>query len=137
VIIQAFCNVAKLDFLRGVHQPDDDYRMALYRETATLDKATERYTTDGEIAGPGYEAGGQPLAGIQVDLSGDDAFITWDDPVWPNATIEADGALIYNASRGDRALEVLRFENAPVRSTNGPFRVPLPAPGATAVLRIN
>ena len=136
MITQAFCVAAKLDLLNGVHQPGDDYRIALYGADAELNEFTDRYTVTGEIVGAGYEAGGQSLTGQVTELAGSLALRTWNNPLWPNATIEAHGALIYNASRGDRAVEVLRFANAPVKSTNGVFTVPLPPHGAQAVLRI-
>jgi hypothetical protein len=122
MIREAFCIAMKLDVLRGLHQPDDDYRMALYTDAAILDETTSRYSSAGEAVGQGYEAGGRPLTGIQYGLEDGDAFMVWEDAVWPVATIEADGALVYNASRDDRAIVVREFGRR-VKSINGPFTV--------------
>lgn len=136
-ITQAFCNQFKVDLFAGVHQPGDTYMIALYDDaTATLDKTTTAYTATGEISGTGYVAGGAALTGFSVALTADTAHLSFDDPEWLASTITADGALIYNASRADGALAVLKFTNAPVSSTAGTFTVDLPAAGLSALLRI-
>ena len=63
MITQAKCRSYKVDLFDGVHQPGDDYRLALYTNAATLDKNTTAYSSTGEVVGPGYTAGGQSLAG--------------------------------------------------------------------------
>ena len=136
MITQAKCRSYKLDLFNGVHQPGDDYRIALYTDAATLDKTTTAYTATGEVVGAGYTAGGQSLAGRVVGLATDEAYLTFDDPVWDPATIDADGALIYNATRSNKALCVLAFGST-ISSTNGPFTVDLPAAGAASLLGID
>ncbi len=136
MITQATCKSYKLDLFNGVHQPGDDYRIALYTSAATLDKDTAAYTTTGEVVGTGYAAGGQSLTGRTVGLATDEAYLTFADPVWDPATIDADGALIYNATRSNKALCVLAFGGT-VSSTNGPFTVDLPAAGAASLLGID
>ena len=132
------------DLARGIHQPTDEYRIALYSAQADLSPLVESYSTDGEILGsPGYTAGGQVLAGLTISMDGRVAVIDWADPLWPNATITARGALIYNASKGNRAMTVLDFGPSPMgeprgySSTNGNFLVPFPEPTAeTGLIRI-
>jgi hypothetical protein len=132
---QAFTNQAKQDFLRGVHQPGDIYRVALYlQETANLDKHTKAYTPAGEITGEGYMVGGMALSGFKVGLAGDEAFLDFEDPVWLGSII-ADAALIYNASKENRALVTLAFPKA--TSVEAPWTLLLPAPGPSALLRIS
>jgi hypothetical protein len=62
-ITQAFCNQAKLDFINGVIQPGDTFRIALYTSAATLDATTLVYTATSEAVGAGYVAKGLLLAG--------------------------------------------------------------------------
>ena len=135
-ITAAFCDSFKLEILEGVHQPGDVYKMALFQSSATLGSGTTAYSSSGEVSGSGYSAGGIALSGFAASLDGSTALLDWSDPTWPNATITARGALIYNASRGDAAVAVLDF-GTDVSSTAGAFTVQLPAPTAgTAVVRI-
>jgi len=127
---------ARKEFLYGTHQPGDDYRIALYTSQAMLGPNTSHYTATGEVSGAGYTAGGKSLLGYQCGIQNHVAFLDWDNPTWPGATIKARGALIYNATKEGRALVVIDF-GAEVASTNGPFVVDLPPPGATAILRID
>lgn len=138
-ITQAFCNSFKRDLLAmAPHRPEDVYKIALYTTAARLNQATEAYSAANEVPESGdYVAGGQVLAGFAVALDGDTATLDWTtDPRWSGATLAAAGALIYNASRGNKALAVLDFGGV-IRSTNGPFTVTLPSPAAaTALIRI-
>lgn len=81
--------------------------------------------------------GGQLLKGFSATLDGSTGCLSWaEDPIWRGATIHAAGALVYNATRGNKALAVLDFGRV-VSSTNGPFSVELPTPrAATALIRI-
>jgi hypothetical protein len=112
-------------------------KLALYEEGANLDFTTATYTTAGEVSAPGYDAGGKSLTGFAVAVDGEVAYATWDTPVvWPNSTITARGALLYDATDGDRALAVIDFHRN-VASTDDDFKVKLPAAGAdTAIVRI-
>lgn len=112
-------------------------KLALYTSAATLDKDTAAYTTSNEVSdvGTGYTAGGYVLANVAVAMSGDTAYLDFDDIVIPNASITARGALIYDADDLDRAVAVLDF-GADITSTNDDFTVSPPAPGANAILRI-
>lgn len=128
---------AKLDFLMGVHQPNDVYKIALYTGNANLGPLTKTYTTSGEVKGKGYQAGGKILEGYRADMEGLSAFLSWEkNPTWPVSTIEAVGALIYNASKDNAAMMVISF-NEPYKSTNGKFLLPLPECNCThAIFRM-
>lgn len=115
-----------LDVQQGVHAPQDVYRIALYTPDASLGRDTEAYTTKGEVIGQAYGAGGLTLTGRIAQLIDGEATVTWANPVWPTATISARAALIYNYSKGNRALVVLDLGKLFV-STNGSFMVTLPA----------
>lgn len=137
-IVGGTCVSAKRDFLLGVHGPNDQYRIALYTARAHLGPWTPTYTPDGEVeSGNGYQRGGQVLAGYQCGLDGDVAVLGWREPVvWPNSTITAFGALIYNATKGNRALVVVDFSK-PIVSTDGPYRLLMPPISAeSALIRI-
>jgi len=135
-ILSGLCCSAKLAFLSGEFQPGDDYYVALYTSAATLSPYTETYTPAGEAKGQGYKAGGQKLSGGKCALDGVTACMTFDSTMWANATINARGAMIYNRSRGNKALVVVDF-GQDVISTNGNWKLPMPALGATtAVVRI-
>lgn len=139
MITPAFCNSFKRELLAMTpHQAGDLYKIALYTAAAQLSKATTVYTTDDEVPATGdYVAGGQALQGLTVGLDGDTAVLDWTtDPEWHAASIASAGALVYNASQGNRALAVLDFGGV-ITSTNGTFRVTLPLPAAdTALIRI-
>ena len=135
-ILSGMCIQAKRDFLMGVHRPEDKYKLALYSASAHLNPLTTTYTTEGEISGKGYERGGQLLAGYVCEIDGASAVLGWQTPVWQNATISAHGALIYNASKGNRALVVVEFGEE-VKSTNGRYRLPMPPlTAASALVRL-
>lgn len=137
MITQALCNSYKSELLRGVHQPDDRYRMALYTSQAELSAATSVYTPDGEVSGEGYEPGGRDLRAFVVTVTGGTAILDWaEDPVWPVSSLTARAALIYNATRGNRALAVLDFRED-ITSRHGPFTVTLPpATPASGLIRV-
>jgi len=92
-----------------------------------------------EVAnGNGYTTGGFTMAGRAVSLSGSTAIIDWTtDPNWSAATFSADGMLIYNSSKSNKAVAVYLFSNAPVSATAGTFTAVLPAADASnAIVRL-
>lgn len=125
-ITQAVCLSYKTDLWDGIHQVGDVYKMALYLASATLDKTTAAYTATAEITDPGYTAGGITLSNRQVLSATDARSLVWDDTLSTPVSWSAAGALIYNATRSNKALCVLSFGGTIV-STNGPFVVDFPA----------
>lgn len=134
----ALCNSFKQEILAMTpHTAADTYKIALYTDAAaTLSKSTTAYTATGEVTGAGYTAGGMALSGFSVTLDGDTAILDWTtDPVWATATITADTALIYNSSRTNKAVAVVKFTSA--SSTGAAFTVQIPAPtSATGLVRL-
>ena len=123
----------KQDILLGVHDLDTDtIKMALYLATADLGAATTIYTTTGETSGTGYSAGGKVLTGVTVLTSGTTAYVDFADPSWDPAAFTARGALIYNASKSNKAIAVLDFGSDKTATTV--FTVQMPANTATSAL---
>jgi hypothetical protein len=118
---------AKLDFLQGLHQPGDDYRIALYTERADLGPETAKYTSAEEVRGQGYEITGAKLKGYKSGIVDQAAYITFNTVDWPNSSIAAQGAMIYNASKGNAAIVVIDFDTVQ-KSSIGLFRVEFPEP---------
>lgn len=114
---------------KGVHEEGDDYHFALYSEAADLSPTTAKYKANNEARGAGYKPGGTKLTGFNVSMHGRCVCLTFDDPKWPLASISAYGGLVYNSSKGNRAVAVVSFEQM-VTSTNGPFTASFPAPSA-------
>jgi hypothetical protein len=123
----------KQDILLGVHDLDTDtIKMALFLATANLGAATTVYTTAGETSGTGYTAGGKILTGVTVLTSGTTAYVDFADPSWDPAAFTARGALIYNASKSNKAIAVLDFGSDKTATTT--FTVQMPANTATSAL---
>ena len=138
MIKQDLCNSYRVEILRGVHTENDQYHMALYTADAALSQTTTEYTSTHEVVAKGYTKGGQQLQGFRAVLDGGTAILDWTpNPVWGFSHITARGALIYNETKGNRAVCVLNF-GRDVSSKNGaPFKVAFPrADAANALIRI-
>jgi hypothetical protein len=113
------------------------YKIALYVATAVLNETTTEYTTEGEITGAGYIAGGKELTitGLGSDVSNNTAYVSFENVTWNPANFTTAGALIYNSTT-NAAVCVLNFgSNKTATST---FTITFPADTSTAaVLRIN
>lgn len=137
-VTQALCNSFKIELLNGGHNLTQNIlKVALYdSNVASLDKTTTVYTTEGEVSGQGYQAGGIVVTNVAVSLDGDVAIVTFDPPSWPSSTITADSMLLYNTSNGNKAIAVFLFGVA--SSVNGAWTAYLPdATATTALIRIN
>lgn len=126
----------KQEILLGVHDlATDTLQMALYEASANLGADTTVYTTSGETSGTGYTPRGNILTGVTVLISGTTAYVDFADTSWAPAGFTARGALIYNASKGDKAIAVLDFGSDKVATTT--FVVQMPANTAdAAIIRI-
>ena len=143
-ITTAMCNSFKEELLGGIHDLDTDtLKVALIKAspTGTYGAATTNYSdltggTD-EAVGTNYTAGGQELDSATITLSGNTAFVDFADEVFTNLTISADGAIIYNASQGNKAIATFDFGGT-VTSTSGDFTIVFPTADSTnAVIRIS
>ena len=137
-ITQAMCTSFKEDLFNKLQDLDSDtIKIALYTSSATLNAATTAYATTNEVSGAGYTAGGVTLAGSTVDKSGTTAYVDFNNPEWTSATFTARGALIYNdTTAGNNSVAVLDF-GGDFTVSSGTFRVVFPAPGTTAIIRID
>lgn len=148
-ISQAMTTSFKVEILDGIHNfgtgvirastAADVFKLALYTSSATLGASTTAYTTSNEVSSSGtnYPAGGLTLTISQVPtFTTTTAWLDFDDLTFPSATLTANGALIYNATQGDKAVAVLAF-GGDKTSTAGNFTIQFPSPtSTTAILRI-
>lgn len=136
-ITQTLCASFKQEILLGVHDLDTDVlKIALFTEAASLDANTTNYTTHGEVIGSGYTAGGVSLTGVTVSLADNHAYVDFANPSWISATFVTKGALIYNASKSDKAIAVLNF-GSDKTVINKDFVIEMPSNTSnTALIRI-
>jgi len=102
-LVQTLCTSFKVDLFRGVFNFDtgttQTFKLALYTAAANINAATTTYTTDNEVVGPGYSAGGLALSVSQVPTSsGTTAYINFGNVSWTGSNIVARGGLIYLAN---------------------------------------
>ena len=143
-ITSAVCNSFKTEVLGGIHDLDTDViKIALIKanETGTYGASTTNYSSvtgnSDEASGTNYSTGGNTLSGASITLDSSTAIVDFSDTVWSSATISADGALIYNSSKSNRAIAVIDFGGT-VTSTAGDFTIQFPAAAAaTAIIRLS
>ena len=116
----------------------DQFKLALYNNSASFTAATTAYTSSNEITGTNYTAKGNFLTSVTPTTSGTTALTDFADEVFSNVTISSvRGALIYNeAASGDPSVCVLDF-GADKGATSGDFTIVFPAADASnAIIRI-
>ena len=145
-INQAYCSSFKRQLLEAVHdfrtalEGGDTFKIALYTEAAVLNASTLAYTTDGEVVGSGYVAGGAILSQVSPVVYNQSGILTFSTISWLSSTISARAALIYNLTPthtySNPACVVLDF--GMVRSSAGnTFSINFPAAtDQTAIIRI-
>jgi hypothetical protein len=120
----------KAQLLEGVHDFNTDtFKIALYLATADLGANTTVYTTGGETTGTGYTAGGKIMTGVSVNAAG---FVSFANVTWNPAAFTARGALIYNSTKGNKAVAVLDF--GADKTASNTFLVQMPANTVTSAL---
>lgn len=140
ILGQAQTTTFKLNLLKGLENfftgSPYTYKIALYDALATINSETTAYTTDNEITGTGYTAGGLTLTPtVGSDTSNNTAFVTFANVTWSPANFTAAGALIYNSTT-NASVAVINFGGVKTASTS--FTIEFPAAtSTTAVLRIN
>ena len=100
-IIQGMCVSFKEQLLEAAHDfrvGGNVFKIALYNESANIGPQTTEYTTDGEIAGLGYVAGGIALTNVNPIVFNSSGIANFANAAWPAATFSARGALIYNST---------------------------------------
>ena len=114
----------------------NSFKLALYTSSATLGATTTAFTTTGQASGTNYTSGGAALTNVNPTSSGTTAFTDFADLTFSNATVTANGALIYNDTNSDKAVAVLAF-GGDKTSTAGDFTIQFPAADASnAIIRI-
>jgi hypothetical protein len=130
-IVQTQTTSFKAELYEGIHDLlTDTLRIALYTAEANLNESTTAYSTTEEVVGTGYVAGGVTLTGATINSSGYTAYVNFDNVVF-GASVTARCALIYNASKSDRAIAVLDFGSD---KTSANFTITMPVNGATTAL---
>ena len=140
-IVQGLTTQFKVNCLNGVENFNTGtpytYKIALYNANANLDNTTTAYTTDNEITGTGYTAGGAVLSPIvpAANVTANTAYVSFQNVTWNPASFTTRGALIYNATTGS-AVAVLNFGSDKICTST--FTVTFPADDASnAVIRFS
>ena len=140
ILGQAQTTTFKLNLLQGLVNFNTGspytYKIALYDATATINSETSAYTTQNEITGTGYIAGGKILVPtVGSDTSNNTAYVTFANVTWSPANFTAAGALIYNSTT-NASVAVLNFGGE--KTAANTFTITFPtATSTSAVLRIN
>jgi hypothetical protein len=139
MIAQGQTTIFKQNLLKGLENFNTGspytYKIALYDATATINSETTAYTTQNEITGIGYIAGGKVLSPtVGSDTSNNVAFVTFNNVTWSPANFTTSGALIYNSTT-NAAVAVLNFGNT--KTATNTFTITFPAGTSTsAVIRL-
>ena len=146
-IAQTATTSFKIELLQAVHNfgptTPNTFKVALYTGAANITATTTVYTTTGEVVGTGYTAGGNTLV-IDVSPTAANntagvptAYISFNNTSWTNATFTCRGALIYNATQGNKSVAVLDF-GSDKTVNNDTFQIIFPTPDAnSAIVRIS
>ena len=157
-ITQAMTTSFKAQLLLAVHdfRPSSDtgadvFKLALYTSSATLDANTTTYSASNEASGSNYTAGGLALTNTGVTATNINAntgtgFCDFSDLTFPNVSVTARGALIYNSTPSANSNANTTLTNASVcvldfggdkTSTDGDFTIIFPTNDASnAIIRI-
>ena len=138
-ITQGMATSFKVQLLNGEQNfSADTFKIALYTSSATLGEDTTAYSATNECPSTGnYTAGGNTLTvSVTPTSTGNVAYLSFANTSWSNATITANGALIYNNTNGNSAVAVLAF-GGDKTSTNGTFAINFPTADSTsAIIRL-
>jgi len=135
------CTSFKKELMTATHNftaASDQFKIALYDNSASFTAATTAYTSSNEITGTNYTAKGQFLTSVTPTTSSTTALTDFSDEVFSNVTISSvRGALIYNeAASGDPSVCVLDF-GSDKASSSGDFTIIFPtADASNAIIRI-
>ena len=157
-ITQAMTTSFKAELLLAVHdfRPTgqtgaDTFKLALYTSSASLDANTTAYSSSNESSGSNYSAGGLALTNTGVTATNINAntgtgFCDFSDLTFPNVSVTARGALIYNSTPSANSNANTTLTNASVAvldfggdktSTDGDFTIIFPTnDSSNAIIRI-
>ncbi len=135
------CTSFKKELMTATHNftaASDQFKLALYTNSASFNAATTAYTSSNEVTGTNYTAKAQFLTSVTPTTSGTTALTDFADEVFSNVTISSvRGALIYNeAATSDPSVCVLDF-GADKGASSGDFTIVFPtADASNAIIRI-
>jgi len=135
------CTSFKVELMKGVHNftaASNQFKLALYTNSATFNAATTAYTSGNEVSGTNYTAKGNFLTSVTPVAISTTALVDFADEVFSTVTISAvRGALIFNeAATGDPTVCVLDF-GADKAASSGDFTIVFPtADASNAIIRI-
>lgn len=148
-ILQSATTSFKVELLQAVHNfgptSPNTFKVALYTAAADLGSGTTVYTTTNEVSSSGtnYTAGGNTLVISTSPTSGNNAaniptaYISFNTTTWVSASFTCRGALIYNATQGNKSVAVLDFGSDKTVS-NDTFQIIFPTADAnSAIVRIS
>lgn len=131
-IVQTQCTSFKQELYQAIHDlSTDTIKLALYTGAASLGADTTVYSLTNEVVASGYTAGGNTLTGVVISSSGYTAYVNWANTSW-TAALTARCALVYNASKANRAIAVIDFGANKTSTTT--FLVTTPADTSTTAL---
>ncbi|CAB4123725.1 hypothetical protein UFOVP48_70 [uncultured Caudovirales phage] len=131
-IVQTQTTSFKKELYQAIHDlSTDTIKMALYTANASLNADTTAYSSASEVVAAGYTAGGNTLTGVAISASGSTAYVNWANTSW-TAALTSRCALIYNASKANRAIAVIDFGADKTSTTT--FLVTMPANTSTTAL---
>ena len=141
----AECTSCKKEMMTGTHNfaaAGHTFKVALVKvsPTGTYGAATTNYSNltgnSDEVAnGNGYTTGGVTLTSADPAQSGTTAYGDFADVSWTSATFSTTGAIIYNASAGNKAVCVLDFGETKTVAT-GTITIVFPTADASdAIIR--
>ena len=142
-ITTAMCTSFKSELLGGTHDLDTNtLKLALIKASpsGTYGVATTNYSdvtgNSDEASGTGYTTGGATLSGATIGTDGTTAHVDFTDVTFSNASVSADGCIIYNSSQSNKAIAVFDFGSTQT-STSGYFVITFPtADASNAIVRI-
>lgn len=115
-ITQTVCTSFKVQLLSGIHDfSSNTIKLALFQSTADLGASTTVYSSTGESSGTGYTAGGANLTVIDPVSTGTTAIVDFSDLTFSTVSLTARGALVYNSTKGNKAICVLDFGSDRIR----------------------
>ena len=133
MIVQTQTTSFKAELYEAIHNLLlDELKLALYTAEANLDASTTVYTTENEITGTGYSAGGNVVTGVTINSSGFTAWVTFNNVLWVPAAFTTRCALLYNTSKANRSIAVLDFGSD--KTCINTFEVQMPGNAATTAL---
>jgi hypothetical protein len=137
----------RVELLQAIHNfgptTPNTFKIALYTGASNIGPGTTVYTTANEVTGTGYVVGGNTLVISTSPTATNNAsqvptaFISFSNTSWTSASFTCRGALIYNATQGNKSVAVLDF-GADKTVANDTFQIIFPASDAnSAIVRIS